>query len=277
MIRIKSDTTKLWPQVRGPSCAVNVSGGSVNFTTREIRATGSVDLTGNPGDACGGWKFGFVQLQLVETNRARYRGVTPHDGSVLLTLDRPPARLTKLCRDTLSPALPGVFFYNEPPGHPSLTVTNLPAGTVIPSSGQLTIAATFVDRPDQQYPVKQRNTAVSPSRDNFIHSVEIGFAFCTILTAREPGSGLIPHFLKHFYWNCRWYVHFSPTAGGSVVLHPPVDMALNLQHTVHRGIPNDPRFSEIHLKNLALPICQTVVDSAEARPNLHHSTSWELG
>jgi|GEM_PF-5064190 len=109
MVGIDLDSATLVPLVGGPSCDVTVRGNTAYLTTREIKATGSVKLTGLPGDDCGDWKLGFCQLQFIETNRARYRGVRPVEGSTLVTRDRD-TRPTKLCRDTLTP---GAFFYYD--------------------------------------------------------------------------------------------------------------------------------------------------------------------
>jgi hypothetical protein len=270
VVQIDSHNAMLTPPRRGGrSPQVTIAAGVASFTTQEITTTGSVNLIGSPGDTAAGWARGFFQLQFIETNRARYRGLTAADGSVLVSRDRPPSRLQQLCRDT---TLPGQFFY-FPPGEPNVTMTVLPAGTVLPPGGSLMLAATFFDSPKENYPATQPNASWAPPRANLLHSVALGFAFCTVLTAREPGGSF--HFLKHFYWNCRWDVHFSPAGGGASVAVSSAQMNLNLQHHVHSGVPNDTRFNQAHLLNPGLPVCNTVADAA-LPGNIQLSTSWVL-
>jgi len=250
----------LRPQVGGPSAAVTSVPGvppSFQFVTREITATGAVKLRGVPGEACGGWTLGYFQLEFLEVNHARYRGATIADGSVLVRRDCPPSRPRQLCRDNLTASL----WYSAPGLDPNATVMALPAGTTIPPGGELQIASTFFDQPWETYPTTETNLLFVPPRTTFLHSVKIGFAFCTVLTARDPGGSF--HFLKHFYWNCRWEISFT-RAGGSVVVASRRHMDLNLQHTVHSGVPNDARFNRANLLSSALPRCNAV--AAAARP-----------
>jgi hypothetical protein len=259
MVSIDHQSAMLRPQVGGPPAMATVVAGSsptVNFSMREITATGAVKLRGTPGEACGGWILGFFQLEFLEVNHARYRGATMADGSVYVSRDRPPSRMHQLCRDSLSTTS---LWYAPPGADPSTTVTVIPVGTTIPSTGELQIAATFFDHPREFYPPTETNTAFMPSRVNFLHSVDIGFAFCTVLTAKDPAGGF--HFLKHFYWNCRWDVTFNPV-GGSVAVAVRKHMDLNLQVLVHSGVPNDSRFNRAHLVSPALPVCNTVANAA---------------
>jgi hypothetical protein len=68
------------PAIRNPEIRI----GDVTFDSTGIALRGSVALQGSAHDSPAGWTAGFIQLQFVETNWAYYRGLTNHDGSVLI-------------------------------------------------------------------------------------------------------------------------------------------------------------------------------------------------
>jgi hypothetical protein len=199
-----------------------------------IAAGGSVVLAGSAGESLAGWALGYIQLKFIATDYARYRGQTVAEGSVRVTRSN-----QILCRDTdeSSPEL----WYDPIAGgmHGARGTRVLPAGTVIPPSGEFVVSSGFADAPRRFFEARIRNAATGV--DNFAHHVDIALHFCTMLTAREPGGRY--HVLKHFYWNVRWEAHFQRAAGGNLQLRTPAEhLALNIQHHVHSGVPNDPRF-----------------------------------
>lgn len=241
---------------------------SVSFDTSDLTATGVVKLLGTRGESCAGWALGFFQLQFVEVNQARYRGTTNTDGSMLVRRDRPPSRPQQLCRDTTAPG--GFWYYPPGAGSGVNSMMALGAGSTIPANGEQYLAVEFYDSPSENYPHTQANTLFAPARVNFIHSATLGFAFCTLLTLQDPGGNF--HFLKHFYWNCRWSVHFR-AVGGVISISRTDDADLSLQATVRSGIPTDPRFNRVNLLNLTLPVCNTIAGAATPG-NIQRSLTW---
>jgi hypothetical protein len=57
-----------------------VTGGRAHFECSEIKATGSVMLTGSQPAA--GWALGFIQVEWVDTNWLYYRGRQNNHGSI---------------------------------------------------------------------------------------------------------------------------------------------------------------------------------------------------
>jgi hypothetical protein len=81
-----------------PSTAV--PSGAANLTSPWIHAMATVRVRGSPGEDVGLWRLGFIQLKFITDEWAHYRGPTRTQGSVFVSMDRPPARPQQLCRDT---------------------------------------------------------------------------------------------------------------------------------------------------------------------------------
>lgn len=230
-----------------------------------IAAGGSVVLVGAAGESVAGWALGYIQLKFIATDYARYRGRSVAEGSVLVTRSN-----QILCRDT-DESSPELWYDPIRAGmHGARGTRVLPAGTAIQPSGEYVISAGFRDAPRRFFDAKVRNTATGA--DNLAHHIDIGLHFCTMLTAREPGGRY--HVLKHFYWNVRWETHFDRSAAGSPQLRLPAEhLALNIQHHVHSGVPNDPRFRGREL-DPHLPISNNI----SRRPDrVQSARDWSLG
>ena len=239
--------------------------GLIGFDSPGIKAAGSVVLRGRPGEDLAGWALGYIQLKFIATDYARYRGNTVAEGSVLISSSN-----LVLCRDTdegtdeLWYDLIGARIVN---GRGTLS---LPAGTVMPASGQFTLTSGFGDGPQRGFFNSTKNTATRA--DNFLYHADVGLQFCTLLTARDPGGNY--HVLKHFYWNIRWEAHFQRDRLGVPQVRRPADhLQLNIQRTVHSGIPNDPRFKSRVLDN-TLPISNTV---SRQPARVKQARDWSLG
>src|SRR5262249_50800828 len=59
-----------------------------------IAALGRADLVGDPSDPIVGWRLGWIQLQFIEDNFARYRALTEREGSASVSWSH-----LELCRD----------------------------------------------------------------------------------------------------------------------------------------------------------------------------------
>jgi hypothetical protein len=257
MARIDPAHTTLVPHGGGtPTVALNAAApAGFDFRCPGITAAGSIRLLGAPGESVAGWTLGYVQLKYIGTNYARYRGATDRAGSMLVTGSN-----QIVCRDT-DEASPAVWYDPIAWGiHAGRGTRQLPAGTVIPPSGFLDVVSGFGDAPRRHWPSVMTNPVAHGHPNNFLHHADIGLAFCTMLTARDPANNF--HLLKHFYWNVRWELMFTHNAAGAVAAGRIVHLQLNIQHHVHSGPSNDRRFRGLELA-MVIPISNTV----SRRPN----------
>ena len=232
----------------------------------QISASGTVDLTGSPGESVAGWTLGYIQMMFVNTDYTRYRGATVRDGSMLLTQNT-----QRLCRDT-DPAQVDVWYDPAAQGVTGGRGTFVaPAGAVIAPNGRFTLTSGYNDAPGDSNPAVQNN-AITGSQ-NFAHKVHWAFAFCMILTAREPAPRRSFHFLKHCYWNVRWEANFTRNAAGIPVMNRTADLLqLNVQRRIHSGSPSDPRFRGRET-NMSLPVANNV---AVAAARIRSARDWSL-
>jgi hypothetical protein len=236
--------------------------GDARCTCPGIVASGAVTLRGREGEALDGWALGYIQLKFIATDYARYRGRSVGHGSVLVTRSN-----QTLCRDT-DETSPELWYDPIAWGiHGTRGTRVVPAGTRMPASGEFVLTSDFSDAPSRSFDKAVQNT--STGAINFVHHVDIGLQFVTILTARDPAGHYHP--LKHFYWNVRWEFHFDQD--GRPALRPKDHLELNIQRKVHSGVPDDKRFKGREL-DAALPISNTVT----RRPaRIHPARDWAQG
>lgn len=207
-------------------------------------------LNGTPGESLAGWTLGYVQLKFIGTNYARYKGARDHDGSMYVTGNN-----QIVCRDT-DEASPAVWYDPISWGiHGARGTRVLAAGTTMPAAGFLDVTAGFDDAPQRSWPTVQVNTVAPGRPNNYLHHVDIALHFCTLLTARDPANNY--YLLKHFYWNVRWELLFTRSAGGVIAPGHVIHQELNIQRTVHTGPSNDRRFHHMELA-MVIPISNTV-------------------
>jgi hypothetical protein len=223
-----------------------------------------VRLTGAPGENVAGWTLGFIQLKYIGTDYARYRGAFDRDGSILITGSN-----QIVCRDTDIGSTEVWYDSLNSGGATGPNGTNkLPAGTAIPASGFLDVPAHLFDQPSRSWQSLVANSSAAGNPNNFLHHVDIGLAFCTMLVAQDPGNKF--HMLMHFYWNVRWEQMFTVDGTGKVVPGRLIHLQHNIQRPAHTGNPMDHRF---HGKeyDLTLPVSLTV----SRRPHrVHPAPDW---
>lgn len=167
------------------------SPGSANLEcTVAFRATGR--LRGSAGELVEGWRIGFIQLKHNTTDWAEYRGLTSAEGSVFAAMDRPPARLSQLCRDSRNKT--GIFYnpdeaVSDPRHAFTETTILLSRGTRLPPTGALAFEVYMSDSPSRHYPLVTQNTAFRPSRPNYIRALESRAAFVSLLAGRGTWVG----------------------------------------------------------------------------------------
>lgn len=166
------------------------------FTSTEIEATGSVRLLGGRAERATGWEMGFIQAEWCEINWAYYRGLSEPDGSLLLQLGRPPARLMQGCLDASDEIVKGIWYSAED--------VAVAGSRPVP----LTLTAEFYDKPGNVYRVVEQNSRTGQA--NYLSEMQNCVHFCTVLAVRDPGGKYQP--LASFRWNVRQQANFSSTS-----------------------------------------------------------------
>lgn len=229
-----------FPEVFRPT----VVGGQALFQCSKIEATGSVTLIGSQPAA--GWSLGFIQVEWLDTNWLYYRGQQNNHGSIFFQRSRPPTRPTKVCRDVKKETDLYYEFGGAPP-----TVT---AGDSFPK----TLTVHHFDKPGDSAKAVVRNSLTG--QDNFLREAQLGFLFCTVLSARDPAGNF--HHLKSFYWNVRWQARFLPhdfaAPLGQWFVTPIAEGQSSARSHVIEGEPTDKRFKDV-LLDLSIRGCDAII------------------
>jgi hypothetical protein len=238
-------TPGAFPKVSKPT----VTGGRARFECSEIKATGSVTLTGSQPAA--GWALGFIQVEWVDTNWLYYRGRQNNHGSIFFQRSRPPVRPIKACRDVD----PETDIYYD-----------TPATVILADIFPKTLAVDHSDKPTTTTPAIVTNSLTG--EDNFIREAQLEYLFCTVLSARDPAGNF--HHLKSFYWNVRWQARFLPhdfaTPLGAWFVTPIADGEGSARSHVIEGEPTDKRFKDI-LTDLSVRGCNAIVPLYQPPPD----------
>ena len=262
--------------------------GAIQIEFPDIYALATVTVQGTPGEDLGFWRFGFIQLGLINNDWAHYRNADPDDGSVFVARDRPPALDQPLCRDSVAktgvsgaferfPFMGPIIFYDpEIPMNDwwNRRVTGfLRLGTKIPAGGKLGFTVLFSDSPSPHWWGLNRVNNKT-MRINQLYSLQYSRAFATMF-AFQRGPGKPIEVLKSFQWNVRWRAHFDMKAGLTVQLpaRPGDVMDMNISHVVN-GTPNDPRF-QLRVLDTTLPICNTLIPGAVKNQVIRESKTHE--
>lgn len=282
MISVAS--TELTFNSRGGRTRVDLIGSPdyARFRGDGVRVDAEITLIGQPHESIAGWQIGFIQLQYVQTSWFQYRGVHDSDGSILRARDRSTAWPSQLTRDQdvdKAPPPSGTPWTAADTSTPHnyqgqiRTVPNLTifgTGDKLDEFGTKIVLICHEDFPRSDVPKRFDNTAFSPPRKNLLYSAQIGYAFCVAVVAKPPAPAR-PMFLKHFYWNCRWRVHFTHLYGVDIALREQKDMLVSVQHPIHTGLPQDTRFAR-RFFDMTLPIANK---QASHHPVIKQSKKWE--
>ena len=238
-------TPGAFPKVSKPT----VTGGRARFECSEIKATGSVTLTGSQPAA--GWALGFIQVEWVDTNWLYYRGRQNNHGSIFFQRARPPVRPIKACRDVD----PETDIYYD-----------TPATVILADIFPKTLAVDHSDKPTTTTPAIVTNSLTG--EDNFIREAQLEFLFCTVLSARDPAGNF--HHLKSFYWNVRWQARFLPhdfaTPLDAWFVTPIAEGQGGARSHVIEGEPTDKRFKDV-LTDLSVRGCDAIIPLYRPEPD----------
>lgn len=245
------------PGVSAPA----VGATNVVFPSSTIACSGSVRMSGSPGDPTAGWFVGWIQAQWIETNWGYYRGQSNADGSAFYQRAREPARPAQGCRDTAGPVA-DVFYATFP-------LLRVPVLAPFPS----TTAVVFNDTPSDTYPISVINSKTG--KPNFLREVQLEFHFCTILVVRD--SATVFQQLKHIYWAMHWQYRFSATAfppGPGTLTATAVASGVGATVSqVISGAATDRRFANV-LTSHQKGSCNDVAAAASTSPNVRESRVW---
>lgn len=268
--------------------AVAALSGVLQVKMPDIFAIATVTVRGSPGEDLAFWRFGFIQLGLINNDWAHYRNDNPAEGSVFVARDRRPALSQPLCRDSVSdtglggfverfPFVGPIIFYD-----PETPITNwwnrrvtgfMPIGTKIPAGGKLSFTVLFSDSPAPHWWGLNRvnNKASMP---NQLYSLQYSRAFATMF-AFQKGPGKAIEVVKSFQWNVRCRAHFGFVSGKNVQLPARSGdvLDMNISHVVD-GVPNDSSIAP-HVLDTSLPICNSQIPEAVKKQIVWESTKHE--
>ena len=235
------------------------------FTCRRIRIRGSCRLTGSTGENPGGWTLGFIQMKIIDTDWASYRGQTDTDGSSFLQFSRPPALPQGSCRDTINP---GNIFVDNNPGHDRTIVAPH-------AHFPVNMTAEFADPPQRVNSLTYTNALTH--QPNFIRETQIELHFCTVLSLLSP-AGVFQH-LKSVYWNVQWQGRFLPGNFGNLQAQWSIHAAPGNENRAHvsriiDGPPTDTRFTSI-MTAPGAPNCNLLTLNSHLHPNVQQSATWK--
>lgn len=210
-----------------------------------------------------GWKFGFIQLQLSETNWAYYKGASVADGSMFVNCGSPAARGCDLCRDS---ERAGQIWYTGAGDEDSTKESKMamPLPWTPPTFY-------FGDSPEGELGLEYRNPKTG--RLNRLEEAKLSLSFLTTLSMRDP-SATFTH-LRNFSWGVTWHVRrspgntprpdfpFLPGSGGtcSAIRRGPPSAAL------HRALLTD---EGGRARN-----CNEVASNAVMHPAIEASAKWQ--
>ncbi|MCX6611506.1 MAG: hypothetical protein NTW74_11725 [Acidobacteria bacterium] len=243
----------------------SLRGQSLILATSDIQADANITVRpSRDGEVLPiGWKFGFIQLQLAETNWAYYKGASAADGSVLVNYGNSLARGTDLCRDSEKA---GQIWYTGAGDADSTKESKMamPLPWTLPTFY-------FGDSPEGELALEFRNPKTG--KLNRLDEAKLSLSFLTTLSMRDP-QVRFTH-LRHFTWGVTWHVRrapgntprpdfpFLPGSGGScspVRIGPP-------SSALHRAMLTD---EGGRARN-----CNEVASGAVMHPVVEASTKWQ--
>jgi hypothetical protein len=183
---------KFWVELGNEKVGVRCSDLQVNAQC-QINANSSFvpDLFCLSNPRLAPWKLGFMQIQILETAWAYYRGEQDDHGSAIIDLA---AGRSKICRD-YKPGI-GTVFYESDNIYDSY---GLPDLTRQPPWN---VTFYFGDSPVED--VWDHLSNSQTNRYNYLHEARIALAFVTTLT-EQVSPGTFKHHC-HFLWSLIWHI-----------------------------------------------------------------------
>lgn len=237
-VTIQPNSAKLEVTLQPGVVTPSVRTDCIAFDSTWIRAAGEVTLLGDSGDSAADWRVGYIQVQSLETSWSIYRGQNKNDGSIFLQRGRPPARTQQGCLDCEDQSSVLDLFISTIPAHGYIVSGN--AGG-FPQRLQVN----FRDKPGDACSLVEKNK--STGKLNFLVAAQTEYAFCTILSVRDPG-GVFYHQM-HFCWNVSWQAEFQANDFND----PPSGFKIDVIQKTSRayagpimmGSPGDPQYKTI--------------------------------
>ena len=166
-------------------------------------AIGKATLKADKAGEAIGYTLGWIQMQLMETRWAIYRGKEDADGSLFgnygWNANFP------ICRDVGSD--PKAILYDATYDNEDKSVKHENRFTVPSGTGtKINMVCEFRDFPTAQFPLFIDNSTTK--KVNYIHEVLVEYYFCMVLTLQKPDKTF--EHLKHVYWSIGWHCKFTP-------------------------------------------------------------------
>ena len=244
----------------------------------KIKIQGDLQLDGNKGESAKGWRIGFIQVLLVETCYAYYRGQSNTDGSIFIQLAQPPAYIRGVCRDTLDNA--NTIFYKLTPDYDSVNNVYEPPPLIKSPTGNFPIPVqTYIsDNPFIFWNLEELNNQTK--KKNYLQEAGFNYRFCTVLSAQDPKG--IFHHQAHFYWQVAAQATFTPLVYSPKVSNWLVTNGINTVNVgaVNKNDPTDARFALALTSPKITRSCNELSGIALNRvskptsQNRHESTVW---
>lgn len=168
--------------------------GDAEYFNDAINFIGTVQASTTPSEFKN-WKFGFLQLQKINTLGIYYAGPTRKSGQIALLVHEGPAMPQTIHLDSEKNFAPWTHSFDA----------TLSAGKITAISG---------DHPASRAPRKMTNSATNAF--NYLFHVIDDRRFWTVLTAEDPAGNF--HHLAHVAWKLRYDFQFA-WRNGSPKLH----------------------------------------------------------
>jgi hypothetical protein len=199
-------------------------------------ALGKVTLAGADEASLAGYTLGWIQVQLMETQWAVYRGREESHGSIFVNNGWKPA--FPICRDGGDD--PQDLLYDAEYADDAKFKNR---ATVPRNAGKkIQLTCEFRDFPNQQFELFMTNPVTKAK--NYIDEAALELYFCTVLTLLKPDKTF--EHLKHVYWGIGWHCRFTPPDAKGV---PGVHPVKGYKHSgkvcsVLDGAPTDARIKD---------------------------------
>ena len=206
-----------------------------------------------------GWKLGFIQLQLQETNWGYYRGAKSEDGSLLVNSGNMPARAVDVCRDSEAE---GMIWYTGAGPDDSLKETK--QKTSLPWDVPMFY---FGDQPSGEFKLEQTNPTTG--KPNFLEEAKLKLSFLTTLTLRDHRLNYTH--LLHFEWSVSWHARREAADA-----YPLLRGSGSTLSPVRKGPPKDPALTALLTdETRRARCCNEVSTIAGMHPLVTSAAAWQ--
>jgi hypothetical protein len=227
---------------RNAGPVIGLSRATSDVAASAIAFTGSIDAHLGPRETLNNFRFGFIQLCMLQSAQSVYAGRTSGDGSMAINFAVPPAFAKANAYEYNLDSDPAIF------GAAVLPFTNNRAASIVPKmaltgpragrpvAGVQLVNVGMDDHPNSSMRLALRNSVTSA--DNFLTRATTEKFFLTALAVRDNATGTVTAF-QYVAWHVRWHARYQWRSGtctgamqntaweiGPVTKWPPTDATL---------------------------------------------------